>query len=60
MGKLYNHRGAHIGMAPRTGRPELSLRVFQVLLWEMGLRKQSHISSSEGTSEVIWAYSALC
>lgn len=60
VGKLHNHRGAHMGRSPRSGHPELSARVFRILLWVVELRKQSHISSSEGTLEIIWAYPALC
>lgn len=43
VGKLYNHRGAHIGMAPRTGCPELSLRVFKSCCgrWGSGRRATS-------------------
>lgn len=49
-----------MGRSPRSGHPELSARVFQNLLWVVGLRKQSHISSSEKTLEIIWTYPALC
>lgn len=38
-----------MGMPPRTGHLESSRGVFQISLWEAGLRKQSHISSWEGT-----------